>query len=181
MRRFGSDRIAGLMERLGLEDDQPIEHSIVSRSIEQAQQKVEGYNFDLRKHTVEYDDVMNKQREVIYGQRRKIMEAEDIRPIVMEIVRGQVERLVEQHTDSPRPDEWDLDGLYAAVTSMFGMELEHGPEELEGLNREDVTGIVYGWAEELYRQKEQQYTPELMALAARGPCCGSSTGCGWST
>jgi preprotein translocase subunit SecA len=168
MRRFGSDRIAGLMERLGLEDDQPIEHSIVSRSIEQAQQKVEGYNFDLRKHTVEYDDVMNKQREVIYGQRRKIMEAEDIRPIVMEIVRGQVERLVEQHTDSPRPDEWDLDGLYAAVTSMFGTELEHGPEELEGLSREDVTETVYGWAEELYQQKEQQYTPELMAYAARG-------------
>ena len=168
MRRFGSDRIAGLMERLGLEEDQPIEHGIVSKSIEQAQQKVEGYNFDLRKHTVEYDDVMNKQREVIYGQRRKIMEAEDIRPIVMEIVRGQVERLVEQHADAPRPEEWDLDGLYAAVTSMFGTELEHGPEELERLGKEDLTETVFSWAEELYAEKESQYSPELMQLAARG-------------
>ncbi|MDQ3702292.1 MAG: preprotein translocase subunit SecA, partial [Chloroflexota bacterium] len=168
MRRFGSDRIAGLMDRLGLEDDQPIEHSIVSRSIAQAQQKVEGYNFDVRKHTVEYDDVMNKQREVIYGQRRKIMEAEDVKPIVLDIVRGQVERLVTQHTDAPRQEEWDLDGLYTAVTSMFGMELEHGPEELEGRDQDGLRELVYGWAMELYEAKEQEYSAPLMQYAARG-------------
>jgi preprotein translocase subunit SecA len=168
MRRFGSDRIAGLMDRLGLEDDQPIEHSIVSRSIEQAQQKVEGYNFDMRKHTVEYDDVMNKQREVIYGQRRKIMESEEIKPIVMDVVRHQVERLVEQHADTPRPEDWDLEGLYAAVTSMFGMEVQHGPEELDGIGRDDLTETILAWAEELYEAKEAQYSPALMQLAARG-------------
>ncbi|MGH2350585.1 MAG: preprotein translocase subunit SecA, partial [Chloroflexota bacterium] len=168
MRRFGSDRIAGLMERLGLEDDQPIEHSLVSKSIETAQQKVEGYNFDVRKHTLEYDDVMNKQREVVYGQRYKIMAAEDVKPIVLDIVRGQVDKLVAEHTDSPNPDEWDLDGLYTAVTSMFGTELEHGPEELEGEGREALQEMVYGWALELYEAKEQTYSPELMQFAARG-------------
>ncbi|HEX2034076.1 MAG TPA: preprotein translocase subunit SecA [Chloroflexota bacterium] len=167
MRRFGSDRIAGLMERLGLEDDQPIEHALVTKSIETAQQKVEGYNFDLRKHTVEYDDVMNRQREVIYGQRHKILEAEDLKPIVLDVVRGQLERLVAEHTDSPRHEDWDLEGLYAAVTSMFGAELSQGPEAMQGLGREELLELLYGWAEELYEAKEQAYSPELMRYAAR--------------
>src|SRR5690242_12686339 len=168
MRRFGSDRIAGLMDRLGLEDDQPIEHSLVSKSIETAQEKVEGFNFDIRKHTVEYDDVMNKQREVIYGQRRKILEAQDVRPIVMGIVRDQVTKLVEQHTESPRPDEWDLEGLYNAVASMFGPELQYGPDELEGMGRDALTETITGWAGELFAAKEQTYSPALMQFAARG-------------
>jgi preprotein translocase subunit SecA len=75
---------------------------------------------------------------------------------------------VEQHTDAPRPDEWDVDGLYAAVTSMFGTELAHGPEELQGLGKEDLTETVFSWAEELYQEKERQYSPALMQLAARG-------------
>ncbi|MBI3970029.1 MAG: preprotein translocase subunit SecA [Chloroflexi bacterium] len=168
MRRFGSERIAGLMDRLGLEDDQPIEHGMVSKSIESAQQKVEGYNFDIRKHTVEYDDVMNKHREVIYGQRRKVLEAHDVKPIVLGIVREQVNKLVEQHTESPRPDEWDLEGLYNAVASILGPELEQGPEALEGENRETLPETIAGWAEALYEAKEQQYTPQLMQYAARG-------------
>jgi preprotein translocase subunit SecA len=168
MRRFGSDRIAGLMGRLGLEDDQPIEHSLVSKSIETAQEKVEGFNFDIRKHTVEYDDVMNKQREVIYGQRRKILEAPEVREIVLGIVRDQVRKLVEQYTESPRPEEWDLDGLYNAVASMLGPDLQHGPEELEGQNRETLQEAIVGWADELYQAKEQAYSPALMQFGARG-------------
>jgi preprotein translocase subunit SecA len=168
MKRFGSDRIAGLMDRLGLEDDQPIEHPLVSRSIEAAQQKVEGYNFDIRKHTVEYDDVMNRQRSVIYGERRKILEAEDVRPIVLGFVRDQVARLVEQHTDSPRPDEWDVDNLFAAVENMLGPELKHEPEELDTLGREELIEAIYGWAEAIYAAKEERYTPQLMQFAAKG-------------
>ena len=168
MRRFGSDRIAGLMDRLGLEDDQPIEHPLVSRSIEAAQQKVEGYNFDIRKHTVEYDDVMNKQREVIYGQRRKILESDDIRPIVLSIVQDYVTQLVQRHTDSPRPDEWDLDGLYAAVEGMFGPEFQSNLDDLDGLGREDLTATIFEWAEQAFASKEQQYSKELMQFAARG-------------
>ncbi len=168
MRRFGSDRIAGLMERLGLDDDQPIEHSLVTKSIETAQEKVEGINFDIRKHTVEYDDVMNKHREVIYGQRRKVLEAEDMKPLVLGIVRSQVEKLVAQHTDSPRPDEWDLEGLFQAVAAMLGPELQHTAAELEGENRETLVDVITGWAQELYEAKERQYSPPLMQFAARG-------------
>jgi preprotein translocase subunit SecA len=168
MRRFGSDRIAGLMDRLGLEDDQPIEHALVSKSIETAQQKVEGYNFDLRKHTLEYDDVMNKQREVIYGQRRKILESEDLKPIVLGIVRDQVARLVEQHTESPRPDEWDVEGLFNAVAAMFGPELSHTADELAGENRESLQEVVMAWATKLYEAKERDYSAPLMQFAARG-------------
>ena len=167
MKRFGSDRIAGLMDRLGLEDDQPIEHGMVSRSIEAAQQKVEGYNFDIRKHAVEFDDVMNRQRSIIYSERRKILEAEDVKPIVLGFVKDQITRLVEQHTDSPRPDEWDVDGLFAAGENMFGPELKHEPEELDGLGREVLNETIYGWAEELYATKEERYSPEAMQFAAR--------------
>src|SRR5687768_9437890 len=168
MKRFGSDRISGLMDRLGLEDDQPIEHPLVSRSIEAAQQKVEGYNFDIRKHTVEFDDVMNKQREIIYGQRRKILEAEDVKPILLGIVRDRVKTLVDQHTEAPRPDEWDVDGLFAAVEAMLGSELGHEPEELDGVGRDELIDAIYEWAEEAYAAKEEKYTPEMMQLVARG-------------
>jgi len=168
MKRFGSDRISGLMDRLGLEDDQPIEHPLVSRSIEAAQQKVEGYNFDMRKHTVEYDDVMNKQREIIYGQRRQILEAENVKPIVMGIVHDQIKNLVELHTDSPRPDEWDVDSLYAAVEGMLGPDFGHEPEELDGIGREELIDKVSDWTEAVYAAKEEKYSPELMQHAARG-------------
>jgi preprotein translocase subunit SecA len=168
MKRFGSDRISGLMDRLGLEDDQPIEHPLVSRSIEAAQQKVEGYNFDIRKHTVEFDDVMNKQRSIIYGDRREILEAEDVKPILMKVVSDHIKLLVEQHTDAPRPDEWDVDGLFAAIEAMLGSELGHEPEELDGLGRETLIETVNEWAEEAFAAKEEKYSPELMQLAARG-------------
>jgi preprotein translocase subunit SecA len=169
MRRFGSERIAGLMDRLGLEDDQPIEHGMVSRSIEAAQQKVEGYNFDIRKHTVEFDDVMNKQRSVIYAQRRQILESEDVKPIVLGIVKDYVTKLVEQHTDAPRPDEWDRDGLYTAIESMFGAEMTpEEADELDGLGREALIEEFCARAEEAYAAKEEQYSPQLMQFAARG-------------
>jgi preprotein translocase subunit SecA len=167
MRRFGSDRIAGLMDRLGLEDDQPIEHSLVSRSIETAQEKVEGFNFDARKYTVEYDDVMNKQRAVIYGQRRKVLEATSMRAVVMGIVRQFVAKLVEQHTESPRPEEWNLEALYNAVASTYGPELTHDPEEILGQNRESLQDLFIQWAEELYDAKERMYSPDLMHFAVR--------------
>src|SRR5439155_13924077 len=86
MKRFGGANIAGIMDRLGLEDDVPIEHGLVSRSIENAQTKVEGYNFDIRKHVVQYDDGVNKQREVIYGERDKVLRNENLRQVVVDMV-----------------------------------------------------------------------------------------------
>ncbi len=111
MRRFGGERVKGLMDRMKLEDDVPLEYGILSRSIEQAQEKVEGYNFDVRKHVIQYDDVINKQREVIYHQRRTILEKEDLREDVMEMVDQQIQALVSEHTMGELPENWDLLGL----------------------------------------------------------------------
>src|SRR5699024_8046786 len=98
MRRFGSERVGGMMDRLGMSDDQPIEHKFISRSIEGSQTKVEGHNFDRRKHVVEYDDVMNRHREVIYSDRKKIVAGEDVHEKMMELIEGVIESIVRQNT-----------------------------------------------------------------------------------
>ena len=110
MKKFGpaADRIGSMMERLEVE---PIEHPWVARSIESAQKKVEGFNFDARKHVVEYDDVMNKQREIIYGERRKVLEGADTRTNVESYIRDLIDKGVEVHCQSRHPENWDLDGL----------------------------------------------------------------------
>ena len=100
MMRFGGERVKGLMDRMNMEDDVPLEYGILSKSIEQAQEKVEGYNFDIRKHVIQYDDVINKQREVIYRQRRTILEKDDLRDVVMDMVDSEIESLVKQHTQA---------------------------------------------------------------------------------
>jgi preprotein translocase subunit SecA len=140
----------------------------VSKSIETAQQKVEGFNFDARKYTVEYDDVMNRNREVIYGQRRRILEADDVKALALGVMRDHVAKLVDQHTDSPRPDEWDLEGLYTAASSTFGPDLQHDIDELGGESRDSLKEVIVSWAEELYVAKEQAYSTGLMQLAVRG-------------
>ena len=111
LRIFGSDRIKGLMGRLGMEDGEPIEHRLVSNAIERAQKRVEGHNFDIRKHLLEYDDVMNKQREVIYAQRRQILAGDSLQEDILEMARELVEELTEEYTANKLPEEWDLDGL----------------------------------------------------------------------
>jgi preprotein translocase subunit SecA len=111
MQRFGGERVKGLMTRLNIEDDMPLEYNILSKSIEQAQEKVEGYNFDLRKHVIKYDDVVNKQREVIYAQRRMILERDDLRDVVIDMVNGELAALVEAHTSGDFAENWDLAGL----------------------------------------------------------------------
>jgi preprotein translocase subunit SecA len=119
MRRFGGSAVANLMERLGVEDDIPIEHNLVSKSIENAQVKVEGHNFDIRKHVLEYDDVVNKQREIIYEQRRQILSEPTLKPIIMRMVGEEFSELVSLYTSSNYRDEWDLAGLYMAVKAIL--------------------------------------------------------------
>ncbi len=111
MMRFGGERVKGLMTRLNIEDDVPLEYGILSKSIEQAQEKVEGYNFDLRKHVIKYDDVVNKQREVIYAQRRMILEKNDLRESVMGMVNDELKAIVDAHTSDEATEDWDLTGL----------------------------------------------------------------------
>ena len=120
LRIFGSDRIKGLMGRLGMDDGQPIEHRLVSNAIEKAQKRVEGHNFEIRKHLLEYDDVMNKQREVIYAQRRQILSGAALQEDILDMSRELVEEMVEEYTADKLPEEWDLEGLGSAFQRQFG-------------------------------------------------------------
>src|ERR671912_748196 len=131
MRRFGSERISGLMGRLGMEEDVPIEHGLISRSIESAQTKVEGHNFDRRKHVVQYDDVMNRHREVIYADRKHLVAGDDVHDRVRQLIDAEMESIVALHHGER--DELDLDGLVAAFHGLIpGGELD--AEALVGLS-----------------------------------------------
>jgi len=113
MRRFGSERIAGIMNWLKMPDDEPIEHSTVTKAIESAQTKVEGYNFDIRKHVVEYDNVMNEQRAFVYADRNKVLRGENMRDYILTLVDRHLTSLVDRHMRGTYSEEWDLDGLLA--------------------------------------------------------------------
>jgi preprotein translocase subunit SecA len=126
LRIFGSDRMKGLMDRMGVPDDMPIESGIVSRSIEQAQKKVEGHNFDIRKHLVEYDDVINKHREVIYQRRVQTLTSgpEDILVRLKEIIEKEITQIVSFHTAADRMSDWDMEAIYNAVNAMCVLEIK---------------------------------------------------------
>ena len=118
MKRFASERVTGLMERLGLDDDVAIESRLVSRTIESAQSRVEGFNFDIRKRVVEYDDVINKQRETIYAERDKVLHNEDLTGTVQSFLDDEVADLVQRFTNSEVVDDWNLEGVAAALKAM---------------------------------------------------------------
>jgi preprotein translocase subunit SecA len=136
MRRFGSERVGNLMDRMGMEEDQPIEHRLISKSIESAQTKVEGHNFDRRKHVVEYDDVMNRHREVIYNDRRKIVAGEDIHEKVIELIEDEVEFIVESHSNE-KERSIDLEAVLNAYDTIIPGRTVTA-EELEGLSHDDL-------------------------------------------
>jgi preprotein translocase subunit SecA len=118
MKRFASDRVAGLMERLGLEDDVAIESGIVSKTIESAQSRVEGFNFDMRKRVVEFDDVINRQRETIYEERNKVLRNEDLSETVRSFVEDEIHAIVDSHLNGESVDDWGMEGLAAALKAM---------------------------------------------------------------
>ena len=165
MRIFGSDRISGLMEKLGMEEDVPIEHKMVSKAIENAQKRVEGHNFDARKHILEYDDVMNKQREVIYGQRREILGGSDLHEEVIDFAKLSADRLVMEHVpEKAHPDEWELEALKNGLAGQFGIavsidekkNLTIGGQTLsyETMIQDDVFDAIDKALEEAYQKQE---------------------------
>ncbi len=129
MRRFASDRVAGLMERLGLEEDVAIESRLVSKTIEGAQSRVEGYNFDIRKRVVEYDDVINKQRETIYAERDKVIHNEDLSETILAFLDDELETLLDQYLVGEAADDWNMEGLANALQAM-GLETGTSADEL---------------------------------------------------
>ena len=156
LRIFGSDRIKNLMGRLGMDDGQPIEHRMVSNAIEKAQKRVEGHNFDIRKHLLEYDDVMNKQREVIYAQRRQILSGEDLKEDLLEMAGELVEDLVAEYTGHRTPEEWDLQGLEDAFQTQFGFRVPL-KEDMDGEVQELLTERV----EKRLATREEEIGPEV--------------------
>ena len=163
MRIFGGERIKGMMNMLRVADDEPIEARLVSRQIEGAQTKVEGHNFDARRYLVEYDDVMNKQREIIYEQRRKVLEGTELRPQIREWIEKVVEDAVNQHCESRHPDNWDLEGLAAQLSNVFPLPpFEQLSAEEFGEAKEAVVARLMEYADAAYQAKEAELTPEMM-------------------
>ncbi|CAN5815444.1 preprotein translocase subunit SecA [soil metagenome] len=145
MRRFGSERIGGLMDRIGMEEDQPVEHKWISKSIESAQTKVEGHNFDRRKHVVEYDDVMNRHREVIYTDRRKIVAGEDVHEKVIELIDAEINSIVDAQSDN-RERSIDLEAVLAAYDALIP-ERTVTADDLNGLDRDKLVDRLIDEAE----------------------------------
>ncbi|MEJ2428982.1 MAG: preprotein translocase subunit SecA [Deltaproteobacteria bacterium] len=162
MRIFAADRIANLMDRVGMEEDHPIEHSLITRAIENAQKKVEGQNFNIRKQLIEYDDVMNQQREIIYEQRRQALEEENLKPVILDMIEDIVDDLVESHAgEETPPEEWDLRGLEQAFLLQFSLPLTLSDEMSEDLTPEDIREILLEKARNGYVQKEKEWGPEI--------------------
>ncbi len=165
MRLFGSDRLTGIVNMLGLEDDQPIEHRMLSNAIENAQKKVEGKNFDIRKHVLQYDDVMNMQRDTIYKQRRQVLDGENLREFFLKMLEGIVDGIISLYcSESPHPDYWDWEGITSYAEGVFLSKdtVIADRQAMERMTKEDLKDILLEFAVKRYEEKETEFTSELM-------------------
>jgi preprotein translocase SecA subunit len=163
MRIFGADRIQGIMGRLGMEEGVPIEHGLVTRAIENAQKKVEAHNFDIRKHLLEYDDVMNKQREVIYNQRREVLKGEDLKEDVVEMAQGLADEIVARYGDKElHPSDWDLPGLREGLNHQFNLRIDFKAEELENTTVDGLTEVAVQKIIGAYEEKEKRFGAPML-------------------
>jgi preprotein translocase subunit SecA len=167
MRMFGSDRIKPLMEKLGMKEDEPIEHPWVTKAIERAQKSVEAHNFEIRKHLLEYDDVMNVQREIIYEQRRMVLEGEDMKDEILEMIEDVIRKRVDIYCPpKTSPDEWDLVELCSFASRVFRAEID--PEEIKGLSsRDEIAERIIEEARKAYDRKESEIGSEMMRQVER--------------
>ncbi|HSH34625.1 preprotein translocase subunit SecA, partial [Schnuerera sp.] len=162
MRLFGGERMKDMVNSLNMPEDEPLEHKLLTRSIENAQRKVEGNNFAIRKHVLQYDDVMNKQREVIYAERRKVLEGEDLREHILSMVKNIIEEAVEIYTrQSKYPEEWDIVGLENYLANIFLPKNRLKIDDIESLDKEKLIEILYNIGEERYKEKEEEIGEEM--------------------
>jgi preprotein translocase subunit SecA len=166
MRRFGSDRISNMMGRLGMEEDVPIEHGVITKSIENAQVKVEGHNFDIRKHVVQYDDVMNKHREVIYADRRQLVMGEDVQDRVWEMVEGEIEKIVDANMGDGRDMERNDDQIHEAYVGLVPMT-KVTLDDIAVLGRDDLVEFLIADADQSYGEVEERFGSEVMRKVER--------------
>ena len=163
LRLFASDNIASIMDRLGMDENDPIEHKLITRSIERAQKKVEARNFDIRKHVLEYDDVMNQQREVIYAERRKILRGEDLKENIFFMLDKIIGSEMDQYANAKLyPEEWTLDGLIEDAEKIYAPEGKLKKEELEAMSRDELEETLRKTAHEAYAAREQLFGEENM-------------------
>ncbi|MCL5289663.1 MAG: SEC-C metal-binding domain-containing protein, partial [Firmicutes bacterium] len=163
MRLFGSDNIAGLMDKLGMEEDLPIEHGLITKSIENAQKRVENRNFDIRKHVLNYDDVMNQQRELIYNQRRKVLTGENMAENIRETIATVVDRSVEAYCpEGVHQEEWDLAGLLEYASQLYLPNHELKVEDLEEMGRDALKEELLEKSLALYKAREEELGAETL-------------------
>jgi len=156
MKKFGAENMKKMMERLGVEENEPIESKLITKAIESAQKRVEGSNFDTRKNVLEYDDVMNQQRNIIYKQRREVIESEDIKSVAFEMIERVIERTVKNYCEDEIEDEWDLPMLTRHIGAMFLPEGTIKEETLKGLNEEEIIALIKEHVVRLYGEKEEK-------------------------
>jgi preprotein translocase SecA subunit len=168
MRIFGADRIQGIMGRLGMEEGEPIEHGLVTRAIENAQKKVEAHNFDIRKHLLEYDDVLNKQREVIYSQRREVLKGETLKEEVLSMAESLAGETVPRYAQAVNDAaEWDWNGLREGLLHQFNLRFDLSPEQTAESKPEDLTELVTQKLRDIYEEKERRFSAPILRQLER--------------
>jgi preprotein translocase subunit SecA len=163
MRLFGSENISGLMDKLGIDEDMPIEHGLISKSIETAQKRVENRNFEIRKHVLQYDDVMNQQRELIYSQRNQILTGEDLKDTITSMLQEVIAQGVATYCpNGVHQEEWDLDSLLSYGEQVFLHGRKVSREDIEDLDREEINDLLFRESLEAYDAREEELGIEVM-------------------
>jgi preprotein translocase subunit SecA len=168
MRLFSSDRVKDMVEKLGMDDDMPLEANILTKSIENAQKKVEGRNFGIRKHVLQYDDVMNRQREIIYTERGKVLHGDNVKDDIENMIEKNIDEAIATYTaNSEYGEEWDIHGLTDHLHQIFLPKDAYVVEDVEALTREQMKEDLLAIAHKLYQEKEEMFTPERLREVER--------------
>jgi len=167
VKRFGGDRVKGIMEWAGMDEDTPIENQIVNRSIEGAQVRVEGHHFDMRKHLVEYDDVVNKQRELIYDERKKILSGADLKANILSMVKEELQGIVTARIGDEHGDDWDVESLLAEVSTILPLPPELNVNTLSTLKPRQIEEKLTEQTKVFHEQREQELGAENMRVLER--------------
>jgi preprotein translocase subunit SecA len=163
MRIFGSDRISGLMARIGMSEGVPIEHRMITKAIERAQKQVEGQNFTIRKHLLEYDDVMNKQRETIYTQRRDILHGKELKTYFLDLIETLVDWILDSYANKDKPtEEWDREALAKALQAQFALDISQLRIDWEAVTYEELREMIVRGLKWTYEEKEKILSPPRM-------------------
>ena len=168
LRIFGSDKISGILDKLGMDEDEPIEHGMISKAIENAQRKVEGHNFDIRKHLLEYDDVMNKQREVIYQQRREALDSEDIKPVIEDILSEEMDSIATEFFEQKiLSADWDWQGINERVQGSIGVAPEWDEADKQDLDHDSFVEKLMQAGQRAYEEQEEKIGAEGLRYLER--------------